>query len=323
MKSGAGCWEAEGSRLSVIVPAREEQEAAGLLQDLQRVSPASWKTEIFFAKGNQPAVQRNAALREASGQWVLFLDADCQVDVVYFETLGRWMDEAVDVVGGPVLLPEGERGWGRIFQEVLGGVLAGAVGNRYRSRGHPRSCTDRELILCNLLVRREWFEKVGNLNEDLYPNEENEWLDRLKGSAKLIHDPGMVVRRPQRKNPAEFTRMLARYGAGRSRQALVSGKWEWMNSLAAVPVLGVGLLLLWPGVFLLSGGLGLVFLAGCGWGARQLFPSFRCRVSGGESLLVGVFSGWMMLTYSLGQFLGLLGWPKRERVLEPEVFRIQ
>ncbi len=50
---------------------------------------------------------------------------------------------------------------------------------RYRAVGGRRRCGEKELILCNLLLSRKVFLSNGGFREDLYPNEENEFLNRL------------------------------------------------------------------------------------------------------------------------------------------------
>jgi GT2 family glycosyltransferase len=78
--------------------------------------------------------------------------------------------------------------------------------------------------MCNLAVRRSVFDKIGSLSTDLYPNEENEWLDRAHvAGVKAFYDPNLQIFRPQRKTPGEMIITLLRYGMGRTRQFQVSG----------------------------------------------------------------------------------------------------
>jgi len=98
------------------------------------------------------------------------------------------------------------------------------VRNRYRAEGAVRETTERELILCNLAIRRDRFLAAGGLDERLYPNEENELLDRLlKDGGKLLHDPALSVERSQRASLAAFIKQMFRYGRGRAEQTRIAG----------------------------------------------------------------------------------------------------
>jgi len=57
--------------------------------------------------------------------------------------------------------------------------------------GAVRASSEKELILCNMLTRREATLELGRLRRTLYPNEENALMDELqKRGGKLIYDSG-------------------------------------------------------------------------------------------------------------------------------------
>jgi hypothetical protein len=85
--------------------------------------------------------------------------------------------------------------------------------------GQLRESSEKELILCNLLARRQPMLDVGGFNEALYPNEENALMDELqKRGGRLIYDPQLVVFRRPRPTLSSFVRMLRTYGRGRAEQ---------------------------------------------------------------------------------------------------------
>jgi hypothetical protein len=90
---------------------------------------------------------------------------------------------------------------------------------RYRRLGNRRETGDRELILCNLAFHRDRFLECGGFDTSLYPNEENDLLDRMGDRGwVLIHDPELAVRRSQRPSFRAFFRQLFGYGRGRAEQ---------------------------------------------------------------------------------------------------------
>jgi len=148
-------------------------------------------------------------------------------------------------VGGPSLTPSTDsalqRAIGIAFSSALGG---GGVRNRYRKTGEARFTSDSELILCNLAFRREIYLAEGGLDERLYPNEENELMDRLQREGyHLVHDPELAVHRSQRATYRAYLRQLFGYGRGRGEQTVIAGK---LKPVAFAPALLFIYLLLLP-----------------------------------------------------------------------------
>ena len=174
-------------------------------------------------------MQRNRAAATASGDILYFLDDDSHMAVDSLRrAASHFSDPQVAVAGGPSLTPPSDslrqKAFGAALSSIIGG---GGMRNRYRQTGHPRKTGDNELILCNLAFRREVFLNCGGLDERLYPNEENELLDRLHSQGYVfIHDPDLAVIRSQRPSYRAFLRQLFSYGRGRGEQTLIGGRWR-------------------------------------------------------------------------------------------------
>jgi len=128
--------------------------------------------------------------------------------------------EDADVVGGPNLCPA-DAGWMQsLFAVLLGSHFTfGPSRARYVAAGKQRRSSEKELILCNLLIRRSAFEASGGFDEALYPNEENALMERIdEGGGKLWYDPNLFVERFPRATLGSFYKMLFRYGCGRAQQ---------------------------------------------------------------------------------------------------------
>ena len=124
------------------------------------------------------------------------------------------------MVGGPNVCPPEAPPLEQVFARVLASWLAfGPSRARYAAVGRVRETGEKELILCNLLARRQAMLDLGGFNEALYPNEENALMDELqKRGGKLIYDPALLVRRRPRPSLKSFARMLMTYGRGRAEQ---------------------------------------------------------------------------------------------------------
>jgi len=287
-------------RYTVIVPVAEFRAEEPVLARLREVAPSTG-LQILVAVGAHPARQRNAALGRATGEIVVFLDNDCAIGAEYWKELERdFARPGVEVVGGPALLRPDAAGPERIFHALLTHPLVvGPVCARYAARGPFRAASQTELILCNLAARRELFAKIGLLPVELYPNEENEWLDRAQAAGVgIYYDPGLQVFRPQRETWGEMARMLVRYGMGRTKQLQISGWHFTAHQLAPV-------VLLVPLAALAKGLTGMVIF-GTGWLMLALLVATTggSRLSAGERVIAGLVAPLVPLLYALGQVAG-------------------
>lgn len=207
--------------VTVIIPTRPDLSSVQALEGARRLDYPREKLEIILARGKQPSVQRNAALKTAAGEIIYFLDDDSLPAVENLrQAIPRFADASVKMVGGPNLCPPDAPSLEKAFALTMGSWLAfGPSRARYRSLGQVRSTSEKELILCNLLARRDALLELGGFNEALYPNEENALMDELqKRGGKLIYDPALIVHRRPRRTLRAFGKMLLNYGRGRAEQ---------------------------------------------------------------------------------------------------------
>lgn len=291
-------------RYTVIVPMHHFRAEEPVLQSLRETTatlPAS--LEIFVVEGTHPARQRNAALERAQGEIIVFLDNDCRLGARFWEELELLFNRPdVEIVGGPVLLRPDATPLEEIFHALLTHPLVvGPVSARYRAQGIFRPATQTELILCNMAARRSVFTRLGTLSTDLYPNEENEWLERVQvAGAGVFYDPELQVFRPQRETWGRFFKMLLRYGSGRTRQFWVSG-WQ-TTSYQFTP-----LILLVPFAAFMLGSIYLEIFVAL-WLLVSLAVAATCRGSLKlwQRVVAGLTAPLIPLTYAVGQ---LIGWP--------------
>lgn len=207
--------------VTIIIPTRPGQAEIPAVQAARNLDYPSDRIEIIVARGKQPAVQRNAAIQAARGEWIYFLDDDAVADPANLRrALNHFRDAKVKMVGGPNLCPPDAPALEQVFAVVLGSWLAFSSSRaRYDAIGAVRSTGEKELILCNLIARRADLLALGGFDESLYPNEENALMDELqKRGAVLLYDPQFVVQRRPRPTLRAFGRMLFTYGRGRAEQ---------------------------------------------------------------------------------------------------------
>lgn len=207
--------------VTIIVPTKPGQDEVPAVTAARQFDYPKDRLEILVARGKQPSVQRNAALRAARGELIYFLDDDAvaQPDNLR-RALTHFADPQVKMLGGPNLCPPNAPLLEQVFAVVLSSWLAfGPSRARYDSVGEVRATGEKELILCNLMARRDAVLELGGFDEALYPNEENALMDGLQQrGAKLLYDPQFIAHRRPRRTLKAFCKMLFTYGRGRAEQ---------------------------------------------------------------------------------------------------------
>lgn len=207
---------------SVIIVCKNSQDAQPAVDALKSINYNKSSFEVLLAKGANPSLQRNLSVEQSRGEWLLFLDNDSIVDQNLMTEYHKVIINQCSLlaIGGPTLLKSEaslvERVINYIFTCYFG---VGPMRSRYMRVGTLRKSDDKELILCNLLIKKDVYQQLGGLNPLLYPNEENFFLNRLKEIGDVYYNPNAAVYRGQRKTIKDFILQMIRYGEGRTKQS--------------------------------------------------------------------------------------------------------
>lgn len=294
-------------RVTVIVPVEPGGNPGPCLKALRRLDWPASKLEILVALGRQPSRQRNLAAKKAKGRWLLFLDSDSEPKADLLRRLLRAAGEfGAAAAGGPNVAPQSQAFWTRAFSAVQESYLGSMSSRaRYAPAGATRLSGEKELILCNLAVRRDAYEALGGFREDLYPNEENEFLNRLRDSGrKAVYVPWAQVIRPRRPGLPQFARQAYRYGRGRMLQ--IRANFHATDLVNLLPLAALILLPAlpalagrWPSLWALpalyaaatlASALGIAFRGGAGLAPAALLLFPLRHFAYGLGLMSGIFA---------------------------------
>src|SRR2546426_7832962 len=102
----------------------------------------------MVARGKQPSVQRNAALKAARGELIYFLDDDSVPQPENLRrAISRFNDPKVKMVGGPNICPTDAPALEQVFALVLASWLAfGPSRARYVPVGRTRESSEKEIM---------------------------------------------------------------------------------------------------------------------------------------------------------------------------------
>lgn len=183
------------------------------------------RVELVRTSKRSRSAARNDAAAAARGEWLWFIDDDAEPApgsaAVLCAALEAW--PAASVLGGPNLGPEGPvTPFEAAADAVLSSPLGGArMARRYRGGGTAGPCTERELIACNLAVKREVF-LARRFDERLDYGEETLLLAAMRlDGLQLVREPRLLVHHRRRADWAGFARQAWRSGLGRGRQTVL------------------------------------------------------------------------------------------------------
>lgn len=222
-------------KISVIIPVAPYEKCK---VPVKKIRKSKFVKDVIIVTGNQPSFQRNEAVKIAKGEIIYFLDNDSIPEFDNFEKIVNFFKthNKAAVLGGPSLSPKIEKKFpyavGIAFSSFLGTAFSSA---RYAPKGKLRKSSELELILCNMAFRKNIFIKSGMFNTSLYPNEENELLNRISEAGyEIWYMPDLIVYRSHRANIFKFIKQIFTYGRGRGNQFLIEKKKMPLFPLASL-----------------------------------------------------------------------------------------
>ena len=217
-------------KISVIVPAyNEEKLLPATLQSIGKAmrgfTTSGWETELIvcdnnstdrtaelaraagarvvFEPVNQIGRARNAGAANASGEWLVFVDADSHPSEALFADVAQAIQSGRCLAGGSTVKLEGRY------------PVASLITEGWNLLSRLKKWAAGSFIFCEAAA----FREVGGFSHELYASEELELFQRLKRLAKqrrkriaILHRHPLVTsaRKMHLYTPGEHLRFLAR-----------------------------------------------------------------------------------------------------------------
>ncbi|MBN1622715.1 MAG: glycosyltransferase [Endomicrobiales bacterium] len=164
---------------------------------------------------------RNTGIKDSKADIIYFMDDDAyftgnNLDLIK-EKFKQYTD--VSIIGGPNLTPPDSSFFQRVSGYVFSSVFtAWKMRKRYFKGLNDKYCDDKELILCNLAVKKDVLVKENIFfDERLTYNEENLLLHQLKNRGyKMLYCPDISVYHLRRNSILQFSKQIYKSGEGRA-----------------------------------------------------------------------------------------------------------
>lgn len=203
--------QVDAPAFEVLVCGTADPEVAGLVRNY---FPSA---QVGLASAVRLGGARNFLLPAARGHWLYFLDDDVIIAPHVLASLAELSSRhpEVGVFGGPNDTPPGSSR----FQSTQGAVLGSLAGSgpvRRRYTAHRSvPARERDLILCNLAVKRE---VMVPFNASLTGGEENGLLSQLaRSGVAMRYEPSLALYHERRPDLRSFARQMYKYGVGRGQ----------------------------------------------------------------------------------------------------------
>ncbi|MCX6763730.1 MAG: glycosyltransferase [Candidatus Moranbacteria bacterium] len=179
----------------------------------------TWLKTRQIASGHcGPAEKRKLALKDAAGDFLIFIDDDAYPEKNILEVLDNdFENEFIAAVGGPAATPQSDSFLQKVSGAFFLSSLSGGFPERYIPIGKKRFVKDWPSV--NLTVRKSIFGKVGGFDSHYWPGEDTKFcldvIEKINKNNKILYDPGVIVWHHRREGLIKHLKQAGSYGLHR------------------------------------------------------------------------------------------------------------
>ena len=159
--------------------------------------PFAWpdqRVRVFPTGREKPSQKRDRAIGKATGEIIAFLDDDAYPIADWLINAVRNFERPeVAAVGGPAVTPPSDSLRRQASGDIYASFLVGGLYNYRYIQGRYREVEDYPT--CNLLVRRDVFEKLSGFATRYWPGEDTFFCLKIVRDLKMkiVYEPDAIV----------------------------------------------------------------------------------------------------------------------------------
>jgi glycosyltransferase involved in cell wall biosynthesis len=199
----------------VCVDSGSSDDSVAIIKEFAKSGTADFAVRIFINRGGLPGGNRNLGIREATGEWIAFLDAGLVPQSAWLENLMA----CVSLGSGKAVYGQCQFDADTPFQKAVCAVSYG--------------CGATHAVLPASLFHRSVFESVGLFRDDLRATEDQLWLRSLENALgpRQVCAGALVYYRHFPSDVRQVVRKWWGYERHAIRAGLRSAGQIWLSSL--------------------------------------------------------------------------------------------
>lgn len=265
-----------------------------------------FRLKYLYQENKGPGEARNYGMREANGEYFIFIDSDCLIPADYLKCVDKALQEQhFDAFGGPDDCHPS-------FSPLLKAInysMTSFIGTG-GSRGSAKSVTKFYPRSFNMGIHRDVFESIGGMN-DLRHGQDMDFSARIYNAGfKVGLIPEAIVFHKRRTNLRRFYKQIFNWGVARINLGrMYPDMLKPVHLFPAVLVAGVFLTFLGSPFFnFMAFALAAGMLGAVGVAILAVTQSFQRYRSVQVSLLSIITLFIQVFAYGMGTWSGLWQW---------------
>lgn len=201
-------------KFSLVIPVAPERDAE-IIDSIKKLDYPKSEFHVLVVRGRNPSENRNKGASKARGEIIAFLDDDAVLDKDYLKNAEEFFEKhkEINIVGGPQLTPEDDRGFAKISGYALSSKFgAWKISHRYSIKKENLDVDETALSSANLLCRKEVMEKI-KFDSKLFPGEDPKFIeDAKKQGFKVAYSPNIILYHRRRPTIKGLIKQIFNYG---------------------------------------------------------------------------------------------------------------
>ena len=201
-------------KFSLVIPLAPDRNAP-IIDSIKKLDYSIKDFHVVIVRGTNPSENRNRGASKAKGGFIVFLDDDAIIDKDYLKKAEEFFDQypEIDIVGGPQLTPDSDKGFAKISGYTLSSKFGAANSSKRYVKGKLNLNADEKLITsANLIVKREVMKKI-QFDSKLFPGEDPKFIeDAKRKNLKVAYCSDFIIYHKRRPTIKSFFKQNFNYG---------------------------------------------------------------------------------------------------------------